>query len=292
MAIGLLAFSCATPMSRAEEGKTLIRLVPKPNTVFRFEAAQHMEMDITAEGMPQTQGPVLRKLVTDYLFGFTERTGRLTEEGNVDAEITYDKISLTQTMDGKPMPVLSMDKELEGKVITFTFDRNGRVVGTRLPDGTAASGETLKEMMNSFFGSLPSGPMSIGETTSTPYSMPLPLPAPGPDPLTVTGQTRYQLLSLAADGADTLATLKQVVDASLARMLELPLPGGKATVEIGFKVSGAGEVVLNLGKGVMRSSGMQLTLDGRMVTTFDTADTPPQTLKLHGVARMKSTGSY
>ncbi len=292
VALGILCLALAGPPPGAQEGKTLIRLVPKPNETFRFEATQHMEMDITAEGMPQTSGPMLRKFVTDYSFGFTEKTGPLTDQGNVDAEVAYDRISLAQSMDGKPLPTLSMDKELEGKSITFTFDREGQIVDVRLPPDALATGETLKQMMNSFFGSIPTGPMGIGETVTKPFSMPLPLPTPGPDPLTITGQTAYRLLAVTAEGMETVARLDQVVEASLRRKLEIPLPEGKATVEIDFQVSGTGELQLNLGKGIMKSNRLELKIRGIMVTTSDPANTPPQTIKLNGVSRMTSTGSY
>ena len=291
-ALGALCVAVAGPLTGAQDGKTLIRLVPKPNETFRFEATQHMEMDITADGMPQTSVPMLRKLVTDYIFGFTEKTGPLTEQGNVDAEVAYDRISLAQSIDGKPLPTLSMDKELEGKSITFTFDKEGKIIDVKLPAEALASGETLKEMMNSFFGSIPAGLMGIGETVTKPFSMPLPLPTPGPDPLTITGQTGYRLLAVAREGGETVARLDQIVEASLQRKLEIPLPEGKATVEIDFQVNGAGELLLSLDKGIMKSNRLQLTIKGTLVTTPDPANTPPQTLKLNGLSRMTSSGSY
>ncbi len=291
-ALAILCVAVAGPMHAAQDGKTLIRLVPKPNETFRFEATQHMEMDITAEGMPQTSSPMIRKLVTDYVFGFTEKTGPLTEQGNVDAEVAYDRISLSQSIDGKPLPTLSMDKELVGKSITFTFDREGKIVDVKLPAEAIASGDTLKDMMNSLFGSIPAGLIGIGETVTKPFSMPLPLPTPSPDPLTITGQTGYRLLAVTREGMETIARMDQVVEASLRRKLEIPLPEGKATVDIDFQVSGTGELLLNLGKGIMKSNRLHLTIKGLMITTSDPANAPPQILKLNGVSRMTSSGSY
>ncbi len=277
---------------RAQEGKALVRLTPKPNQAFKCETVQEMEMDATMDGMSQTSGPVSMKMASKTVFDFSEKTGAPKDQGKIDADVTYDKISSDKILNGKPMPPDALGVQLVGKTITFTYDKDGRVVDVRVPPDIDLSAETLKQMMNSFQGNLPAGEMAIGDTTSTPFSMPLPIPAPGLAALNATGQATYRLAALEKEGADLIAKLDQIVEAGLVTTVDLPLVKGTAKVSIDFKVSGTGGLQLNLTRGIMKINQQQLAIDGDMKMTSDSTETPSGTLKLHGTSKMTSTATY
>ena len=121
--------------------------------------------------------------------------------------------------------------------------------------------------------------------------MPLPIPAPGPEPLNITGQTKYRLLALEGEGDDRIARMNQTVEAGLVTTMDIPLPKGSAKVSIQFNVSGSGALELNLGRGIMKSNQMIMTIKGDMTLTSDAPDVSSQSLKLLGVVKMTSTGT-
>ena len=288
----LLIFGFSLQAPPAQEGRALVRLTPKPNQAFKCETIQDMEMDATMDGMSQTSGPVSMKMANKTIFDFTEKTGAPKDQGRIDADVTYDRISTDKILNGKPMPQDNLGVQLVGKTITFTYDRDGRVVDVRVPPDIDLSADTLKQMMNSLQGSLPAGEMAIGETASTPFSMPLPIPTPGLAPLNATGQSTYKLVALEKEGSDLIARLDQVVEAGLVTTVDLPLAEGSARVSIDFKVSGTGGLQLNLTRGIMKMSQQQLAIDGDMKMTSDSTEIPSGTLKLHGTSKMTSTATY
>jgi len=292
VAVTFLICIIGSPALPAQEGRTLILLTPKPNQAFKCETVQEMEMDAVMDGVPQSSGPVSTRMVNKTVFGFTERTGAPKDQGKIDADVTYDRIASEKILNGKPMPPENLGAQLVGKTITFTFDKDGRVVDVRVPPDIDLSAETLKQMMNSLQGSLPAAEMATGDTTSTPFSMPLPIPTPGLTALNATGQARYKLLALEKEGTDLIARLDQVVEAGLVTTLDLPLATGTAKVSVDFKVSGTGGLQLNLTRGIMKMNEQQLTIEGNMKMTSDSTDTPSGTLKLHGTSKMTSTATY
>ena len=273
-------------------GKTLIKLTPKPNQAFKCETVQEMEMDATMEGGPQKAGPVSMKMVSKTVFSFTEKTGAAGEAGKIDADVTYDAITSDKSLNGKPMPPDNLGAELVGKTITFTFDENGRVSDVRVPQGIDLSAEMLKQMMNSFQGNLPSAEMAVGDTTSTPFSMPLPIPTPGPSPLNATGEARYRLQALEREGEDLIARLDLSIEAGLVTTLDLPVAASAAKVGINFKVTGIGGLRLNLSRGILKTNEQQLTIEGDMKVTSESTETPLQTLKLNGTSKMTANAVY
>jgi hypothetical protein len=291
-AAAFLVCMLGMPALPAQEKKAVIRLTPKPYQAFKCETVQEMEMDATMEGVPQTSGPVSMKMVNRTVFGFSEKTGAPKDQGMIEAEVTYDKISSDKILNGKPMPPDNLGVQLVGKTITFTYDKEGRVVDVRVPPDIDLSAETLKQMMNSLQGNLPSAEMAAGDTTSTPFSMPLPIPTPGLNALNATGQARYKLVALEKEGTDLIARLEQVVEAGLVTTLDLPLAKGTAKVSVDFKVNGTGGLQLNLTRGIMKMNEQELTIDGDMKMTSDSTETPSGTLKLHGRSKMTSTATY
>lgn len=276
----------------AQEGKTLIKLTPRPNQAFKCVTVQEMEMDATMDGLPQTTGPVSMKMVNKTVFGFTEKTSVAREQGKIDAEVTYDNITSDKALNGKPMPPDNLGEQLVGKTITFTFDKDGRVSDVRVPQDIDLSAETLKQMMNSFQGSLPSAEMAVGETVSTPFSMPLPIPTPGLSPLNATGEARYRLLALEHEGKDLIARLDLIIEAGLVTTVDLPVAKNVARISIDFKVTGTGGLRLNLTRGIMKTNEQQLTIEGNMKTTSDSTETRSGSLKLHGTSKMTANAVY
>lgn len=292
ISVALLFWMIGGPALPAQEGKALIRLTPEPNQVFKCEILQEMEMGATIDGLPQTPGPVSTRMTNKTAFGFTERTSAHGDQGEIDASVTYGRIASERMLNGKPMPTDNLGDQLLGKTVTFTFDKDGRVTDVRVPPDVDLSADTLKQMMNSHQGSLPSTSMAVGETTSTPFSMPLPIPTPGLAPLNATGQTRYKLLTLEKEGTDLIARLDQVIEAGLVTTLDLPVAEGTAKVSIDFRVSGTGELQLNLTRGIMKMNEQQLTIEGDMKMASDSTETPWKALKLRGTSRMTSSTTY
>ncbi len=249
---------------------------------------QEMDFVITAQDADPAESPVpptTTKVLGKTVFAFTEKTGTPDKDGRLPVEVTYDQITIERTVNGVTSPGEGLGRDLVGRTVLMTYDRNGKIVDVNVPAGLALSADTLKETMGSLLVNLPQTPLAVGETARVPFSAPLPVPTPAGDDLKMAGEMRYTLLSVTPEGGDRIARYDQTVDAKLSTTTELALPSGPGKVYISFKLAGGGGLQLNLDKGVIRSGDVQSTIDGNMYMSPAGSELKLHSLVLHGTTK-------
>ena len=280
----------------AQGGKVSVLLVPKPNQAVHYRLTQEMDLTLTMsfEGAPPP-GPAPmapRKMFSKTSFYFTQKMGKPDEQGRVEAEATFGQVTGEIIMDGTPMPVGDLGGKVAGKKFTIVYDRQGKVVDLKMPDGLGLETGALRQMMMGLYANLPTTSLGIGETAVTPFSMAPPIPLPGAGPLNLTGQSRLKLLAIDHEGADRLAKFEQSLEGAMVSSFDIPSPQATIKMNLDFRMSGAGGLQLNLDKGVVKSSEMQATINGRMTTAGGPSPASIPNVSLQGTTRATVTGSY
>ncbi len=288
----LLILACLAGAG-AQDEKVVIRLLPKPNQSVRFEMIQETDVDVIYEGIRDTssQGTANEKMMGKSVFAFTQKNGAMDDSGKMEAKVTYEKVSMERSMNGKPEPADDTSDKLIGKTITLTFDKEGSVVDVKVPPEVEIPADTFKQVMSSLYSNLPRAALAIGETATMPFRMTLPIPDMGSGPLDMEGQTKYRLMSITSEERGRVARFEQTVEASLTRGIEVDTYTGKGKVQVDFKLSGGGTLQLNLDQGIMKAGDLLTTLDGNMTMEGASQNAKPQVIRFHGTTKMASTGS-
>jgi hypothetical protein len=289
VALFILATSAAIV---AQGGKVIIRLIPRPNQTAHFEITQEMDLEVVYERNLEASGKTTSdpmKMTGKSTWVFTQKNGEMNEQGNMEAQITYDRLSMERSMNGKTLTADNLADSLIGKTITLTFDKEGNVVDVKVPPEVNIPADMFRQIMDSMYNNLPKTPLAIGETVAVPFSMPLPIPTPGAGPLNLEGQSKYKLVAIASDGKDSLPRFEQTVEAALVKTIEVDTPSGKSKVNVNVQLTGGGVLELNLNKGILKTGDMQTTVDGKISMVTDVQKAKLQTIKLHGTMKMVSS---
>ena len=251
--IGVLVIAClsvAAVFAQAE--KVSLRMSPAPDQTVQMKMAQDMDIDITFDG-PALPGLTPMKMVMRTTMEMTQKVGPRKADGSVDAEVTYRQVKSEMSMNGQPLPTGNNPGKLENVTVTATYNRNGEVIDIRgIPDSSALSADALKQMITSFYGNLPTAPVAVGEVVATPLNLALPLPIPGGAGLKMVGSTKTKLVSIENSAAGRAARLEASMDGKMGG--DIPSPDGKSGPRFDFIVSGGGTTVMDLAKGVLRTS--------------------------------------
>jgi hypothetical protein len=282
----LLTF--ATSFGVPQDTKVSMRTLPRANETMRFRMIQEMDMDITAvdsaEGEPDGAPPSTTRVLGKTTFAFTQKTGSADKQGNLPVDVTYEQITVERSMNGVPSGD-GLGRDLVGRTVRMTYDKNGKVVDVKVPADLAISADALRETMSSLLGNLPQSPLAVGESARVPFSAPLPVPTPAGDNLTMTGEMHYTLRSVAREGKDRMASYDQTLEAKLDTVSELALPSGPGKVHITFKLTGSGGLVLNIDKGVVTSGEVRSVIEGNMYMTPAGSQAKLHSLTLHGTTK-------
>jgi hypothetical protein len=292
MIVFLLAFALGlgvSPAAMPEQPKFTIRPLPRGNETVKFRMTQAMDMEISAQDADEagaaTTPASTTKMLGKTVFAFTQKSGNQDKQGHLPVDVTYDQITVERSINGVPTPGEGLGRDLVGRTVRMTYDRDGKVVDVKLPADLAMSSDALRETMSSLLGNLPKAPLAIGEAASVPFSAPLPVPTPAGNDLKMTGEMRYTLVSVERDGKDRVAKYEQTLEAQLVTVAQLDLPSGPGKVHISFRLSGRGGLVLNIDKGVVNSGDVQSTIDGNMYMSPAGSEAKLHTLTLHGTTR-------
>jgi hypothetical protein len=287
---GLAALVFVPLALAAAQGETVsLGPMPWPNQTIKNTMTQDIDMEVTMTGpqapqAPQgpqaSQGP-MRSLGT-VVFDSTQTVGGWDAEGHLTMHVTYDRVTADMTMNGKAVPSQNIFDSLKGKTLTSTFDAQGKVVDFQVPDDLAAMTPNLKELIASATGRLPMVTLAVGETTTVPLNMALPIPT-GAAPMTLTGQTRFKLVSVHREGDERIASLEQKSEGKLTSSTELPGPNGPIGMNFNFTVVGSGTTEWNPDSGFVKSSTGTSTIDGTMGG--------PVGMTMHGTIRILTEGA-
>jgi hypothetical protein len=264
-AIALIVALCSISVA-AQSEKYLIRVVPKPKTTSTLKMVQETDLDITVEGGPADSSalPPQMKMLGKTTMGMKLKTTEATKEGHIPLEITYENVNMEMTMNGNPVSNNDASSKLDGKSFTVTYNEKGDIVDVKSAPELQMPEESLKEILRAVLGAGPAAPISVGESATNPLKMALPLPIPSSEPLNMNGSIKTTLLAVEKSGADRIAKLNQVTDASLVSSLNIPTPDGNAIkMDFDMKMSGGGVSQLNLDQGRMKSSDSSINIDGK-----------------------------
>ena len=101
--------------------------------------------------------------------------------------------------------------------------------------------------------------MGVGEVATTPLSLTLPLPLPSGAPLKMTGERRSKLVAVDNDAGARVARLEVALDGKMSGDVT---PDAKSKIRFDFLLTGGGSTVMDLDKGVIRTSVTTSTING------------------------------
>lgn len=260
---GALAF--LTPATFTQSEKIILKMAPQPNRTVQMGIGQVMEMNMSFEGAAPPGAPIgPMKMLTKTILALTQKTGAPNAQGFITSVVTYDDVMSEATINGQPMQTGYIDRKFKGKRFTVVFDKQGDIADIRIPPGSGLSKEMLGELMKGIYTYLPASPMGVGEVATTPLDFTIPSLAPGAPPIKIAGQINHKLVSIEKDAAGRLAKLDQTFDGKVANDLNISTPNGPARMSFDFKINGAGASVINIDKGLMKSSDSSGTFSGRI----------------------------
>jgi hypothetical protein len=280
------------PAAFVQSEKITIKMVPEPNQTVRMRMVQEMEMEMAFEGNvpPElaARGPM--KMAMKTAFAMTQKVGAPNKQGNIESEVTYDEVSTEATMNGQPMPLGDEVGKFAGKKLTATFDKQGNLTDFKIPPGLGLPEESFKQMLKSFYGNLPATSIVVGGTVSTPLDFTIPLPMPGAAPMKMDGQVNYKLVSVEKEPDGRIARFDQTIDGKMVSQMEIPSPNGNVKMSIDFKMNGGGDLLMNVDKGVVKSSEVKSTFGGKIKMAGESSDTKLPDINLQGTMKVTITG--
>ncbi|HEV2667214.1 MAG TPA: hypothetical protein VG324_20000, partial [Blastocatellia bacterium] len=174
--------------------------------------------------------------------------------------------------------------------ILTTFNKKGEMVDLKMPPDLGVSEESFKKLLKSLYGDLPQTPIGVGEVATAPLDFTVPLPVPGAPPLKIDGQINFKLVSVDKDATGRIAKFDQTVDGKMFSNLEVPGPNGQIKMSLDFKLSGGGDLVMNVDKGVPKSSDSKMTFGGKLKMTGESSEAKLSTINFQGMVKVTVTG--
>jgi hypothetical protein len=287
---------------------------PGPNQTLTVHLTQDMDMQMSMansnaeadapnqQSQPQSsqpQGQPPRAMPPMKLSGAmtmegTQKVGETDDEGRTPCEFTYTDASMDMKMNGMSVPNQDFKDQFVGKSMTFMYAPDGTITNMKLPDTagpTAGVQSTVQQALNAFTISMPTQPLSIGESAKMPFTAPLAMPLPGGQkPPSFVGTVTYTLVRVEGSGRNRVAVLDQKVDATATGAL--PAPGSQSGAKLMMHMIGTGQVQVDLARGFARSGEIQTTMDGSITRTGgQTQPGMPGDVHLQGSTKMKMSTS-
>jgi hypothetical protein len=309
--LAITAVALATAWSshaqvRAQGGERItLPRKPGPNQTLVVHLTQDMDMQMSmaaadtgaagADSAPPPQAMPPMKISGNMMMEATQKVGEADDQGRTPCELTYTDASMDMKMNGMAMPSQDFKDQFVGKAMTFAYASDGSVTEVKMPEDTpggAGIKAAVQQALSAFTISLPTQPLAVGESASMPFSVPLALPLPGgATPPAFKGTITYTLLRIDGSGPNRVAVLDQKMDANAQG--SLPAPGGAAGGQGGpsltMHMTGAGQVQVDLTRGIARSGDIETTMDGTIRRPEGGQIQPgvPGNVRLQGTTRMK-----
>jgi hypothetical protein len=250
----------AVPLA-AQSQRLTIRLSPAPNQTTQLRSAQDMAMttetEAAAGGVPA--GPAMTMNMHTEIES-TSAVGPTDDRGYYSSQMTIDRVSMTMTMNGQPMPSAPAVADTARRVVTISYDDQGKILDTSIAGGDAGvANETLKQIMARAFPTVAPMTLSVGESVTIPGAMNLPIPGGAAGTLGVGGETRYTLTSVTFDGADRIAHLAVH---NTSTMTHRAAAGNSPAMALDLTATGNGTTDVNVDRGIVLHAEQQFTLEG------------------------------
>jgi hypothetical protein len=256
----------------AQSERINIRPAPRPDQTVQMTMNQSMDMDLTIEGgaaLPPGGGPM--KMAMRMTMEMTQKTGSARPDGSYDSELTFGQNQVTIEMNGAPLPAAAPPSQMEGKSVTVTYDGKGQITDVKVPGGDVAA-DAVRQMLRSFAANLPVSTIGLGETVTTPLEFTMPLPIPGGTGMKMSGVTKMKLVSVGTDSGARVARFESTSDGQISAA---PPGAGGGSMTVEMTIGGDGTQVIDLDKGVLRSSESRTRFSGKMSNSGTGAPTLP-----------------
>jgi hypothetical protein len=288
-----LALLASITTAFAQSEKIILKMVPEPNQTIRMRAVQDMELNMSFESETPSAAalPEPVKMMARAVFALTQKVGAPDKEGNVNSEVTYDEVSSEMLLNGQPMQIGDKVDKFIGKKIMTTFNSRGEMIDLKIPPDLGLPEESFKQMLKSFYGNLPQTPLGVGEVATSPLDFSIPLPVPGAPPLKIDGQIKSTLVSVEKDSTGRTARFDQTVDGKMVSDMEAPGPNGRIKMSLDFKMNGGGGMLMNVDKGLLKSSDSKVTFGGKLKMAGESNATTLPTINIQGTMKVTVTGS-
>jgi hypothetical protein len=194
---------------------------------------------------------------------FTQVNKAFNDQGQMDAEITIEKLEVTRLMNGAAESPKKADAiDPVGQKLVLIFDRAGKPGAVSTPKELQAHSASLQPLLTAAYAlinGIPEMPMTIGETRTVDASaLPLRLPA-------VANTTPLPKLSI------TLRAIDNVNGDRIARLTQNVESAGPADQ---LTVSGTGTIDVNIDRGFVTASAMNWSLAGALPVAGGAAQQP------------------
>ena len=194
-------------------------------------------------------------------------------------------------MNGQPIELGDIAAKFIGKKATVTFNKRGEMIDINMPPDLGLPEEAFKELLKSLYGSLPQTPIGLGETATAPLDFTVPIPVAGAPPMKMDGQINFKLASVEKDATGRIAKFDQTIEGKIVIDVEVSLPTGKVKMSLDLKLNGGGDLVINVDKGVVKSSDSKATFGGKIKMTSESSEIKPPTAIMQGTMKLTVTGN-
>jgi hypothetical protein len=230
------------------QARVPVRPVPKPGKVIHITTQQ--EILVRTGQAPEEPGPAAMQ--NKNLLAYTQTNGTFNAEGQLQAQVTIERLDLDESAGGRPRPVLDTSS-LKGRVVVVTLDRTGKLFGIKVPtDINNALSLSLTQLLAGSYGMLnfvPGEELAVGQDTISNTELPFRLPGnASQNPLQA--RTTLTLRSIEKKGPDRIAHLKLDTDV--------------ATATSQVKVAGGGSMDINLDEGFVSGTDIEWKISATM----------------------------
>jgi hypothetical protein len=247
--------------SIAAEAQTAVSVRPVASAGRTIHVITTQDLSISAAGLA---GPGQIALQSSGTLAFTQVNKAFNDQGQMDAEITIEKLAMTRMMNGAPEDTRKADAiDPVGQKLVAVFDRTGKMGNVSAPKELQAHSASVRQLLSGAYGmvnGIPDMPMTVGETRTLDASV-LPLRLPG----AASAGAPLPKLSI------TLRAIDRVNGDRIARLtqnVESTAPADQLTV------SGTGTIDVNIDKGFVTASAMNWSFAGALPGAGGSATQP------------------
>ena len=274
LVLALLAVAVTPALAQTE--RVTIKLVPVANQTLRFHNAQDIDLTTESDAPPDAPSPMA--MAMHIVIDTTSTIGPTDNQGHYTARMTIDQLSMSSTMNGKPMPLpATVSESVEKQVMTVSYDDQGRMTDVAMDGGVAGVNDALKQIITRAFATLAPMTLSVGESITVPVALNMPMPGGvAPAGLGMSGETKYTLTSVTFDGADRIAHLTLRVSNTMT-------PGtsaGGTPMAIAMTMTGDGKMDVNVDRGIILHAEQHATMETSMQPPAGGAAMPK--MRMHG----------
>jgi hypothetical protein len=233
----------------AAQSRVAIRPAPKPGEAIQITAHQ----EILLRTGPNAEEPGPAQMRNSNEIAYTQKNGTFDAQGRLEAQITVERLTLDESMGGRPRNPSADPATVAGRVLLATFDRTGKLLSLKVPPEIDRNlSARMTQLLAGAYGMLnfiPVAELKAGEETTMTSELPMRLPG-GTAQQPLEAKVNVTLRAVDRQGRDRIAHLQQAIDVTTS------------TSQV--KVTGGGTMDVNLERGFMSAADTEWRIAGTM----------------------------